>query len=124
MQAKEEKINDSQVKERNFFTKLSASRANPFLTQMFFRMSFHAWYNYMGSKVDYMKWEIQKEKDRKHHKRLGKTFIEPVYKEPEVPYQDVEIEYEVFTEISCTSGDSDDDLLEKSITVSQYQSIE
>ena len=54
MHAKEENIKDSQVKEQNFFTKFSASRANPFLTQMFFRMSFYAWYNYMKSKVLYM----------------------------------------------------------------------
>ena len=70
-----------------------------------------------------MEWEIKKEKDRKHHKRLGKTFREPVYKEPEINYQDVEIEFEVFTEISCTSGDSDEDL-EKSITISQFHSVE
>ena len=88
---------------------MSAAPVNLFLTKMFFKTSFSTWRNYMKKVLTVQKWEKQVELERAQAKHLGKKFIEPAFPEKTVEMEEVEIEEEIFFEISGSEGEDDDD---------------
>ena len=103
MAEKELKFSNKSQKEDAFFFSLRAVPANPFLTAMFFRASFKAWRSHMHTYLRKKQWETRVEEERERHAQIGKTFTEPVYKQPSGRMEEVEIEEELFFSQTCSS---------------------
>ena len=89
---------------------------NPFLTRMYFKVSLLGWKKYTLDKVKKHKWKEQVDEQRKLYEQLGKSFKEPTYPEEAPPTIAMEIENEIYIDMSCSS---DEENPEKSLKLDQ-----
>lgn len=100
-------LNKKMAKKSRVMERTSLNTVNPFLTRMFYRMTFRSWKNVMEKKADVRKEEIREQWDRSFHK--DESSSEEI--------DEAEATVEVYTEKTIEEveymGDSDDDFVLK-----------
>ena len=113
LQAKSVQTTNSTENELLFLNTRNTMTVNPFLTRMYFKVSLLGGKKYTLDKVKRHKWKEQVDEQRKLYQQLGKSFKEPTYPEEAPPTIAMEIENEIYIDMSCSSDEENPDRMSK-----------